>query len=163
MRILREGVWGFFALYPQRFLRMREPFRILRFMNKEGNMIQRRCLVCGEELPAGRRDMRFCSVSCKSKWHYLVKGKTRQMRNKAMRILDNNYAILESLIQSGITSINIPDLAQLGYNFYCVTSCHKVRNREEYRCYDIKYCMSGSKVFRLGRCRFPWESPCQDP
>ena len=43
----------------------------------------------------------------------------------------------------------------MGYKFDCITSYHKVRNHNEYRCYDIKYYMSGSSVFKLERCRKP--------
>ncbi len=110
-----------------------------------------RCPVCGKELPAGRTDMRFCSVRCKSRWHYLREGERLSYRRRIIRVLERNYRILDSLVEAGITSIDIPDLVRLGYDLSCITSYHKVRNHSEYRCFDIKYYMSGSRIFRLER------------
>lgn len=114
-----------------------------------------RCLECGDILPYGRSDMKFCSQSCKSRWHYERDGRIKGIRIRILGALDRNYAILESLLEKGVTRIDIPDLAQMGYNFDCITSYHKVRNRNEYRCFDIKYYMSDSSVFKLERCRKP--------
>ncbi|MBR5661943.1 MAG: hypothetical protein IKW99_10395 [Bacteroidales bacterium] len=122
----------------------------------------KRCLECGDTLPYGRKDMKFCSSSCKNRWHYQNRSWVGALKLRTRSILDKNYSILESLLESGVTSIDIPDLAQMGYNFDCVTSYHKVRNRDEYRCYDIKYCMSASRVFKLGRCPQP-PSTSSDP
>lgn len=121
---------------------------------EEGNE-GKRCLECGDELPYGRKDKKFCSPSCKNKWHYHSRPWVDALKLRTRSVLDKNYSILEALLESGVTSIDIPDLAQMGYNFDCVTSYHKVRNRDEYRCYDIKYCMSASRVFKLGRCPPP--------
>lgn len=122
---------------------------------KEDGNEGKRCLECGDVLPYGRKDMRFCSASCKNRWHYQKNGSLKGLRMKTIGAIDRNYSILESLLESGVSSIDIPDLAQMGYNFDCITSYHKVRNHDEYRCYDIKYFMSGSRIFRLERCRPP--------
>ncbi len=114
-----------------------------------------KCLECGDVLPFGRSDMKFCSSTCKNRWHYANKGRSKGIRLKIIGALDRNYGILDSLLGRGVSQIDIPDLAQMGYNFDCITSYHKVRNHNEYRCYDIKYYMSESRVFRLERCRRP--------
>ena len=114
-----------------------------------------KCLECGDVLPFGRSDMKFCSSTCKNRWHYANKGRSKGIRLKIIGALDRNYGILDSLLGRGVSQIDIPDLAQMGYNFDCITSYHKVRNHNEYRCYDIKYYMSESRVFRLERCRPP--------
>jgi hypothetical protein len=114
-----------------------------------------KCLECGDVLPFGRSDMKFCSSTCKNRWHYANKGRSKGIRLKIIGALDRNYGILDSLLGRGVSQIDIPDLAQMGYNFDCITSYHKVRNHNEYRCYDIKYFMSESRVFRLERCRRP--------
>ena len=121
-------------------------------MKYEEDNAGRKCLECGDVLPYGRSDMKFCSDSCKSKWHYARNGNLKGLRLRTIGALDRNHEILESLLEKGVTSIDIPDLAQMGYNFDCVTSYHKVRNHDEYRCFDIKYHMSESRVFKLGRC-----------
>ena len=117
---------------------------------KEG----RKCLECGDDIPYGRSDRKFCSQSCRNRWHYQASGRLKGLKTKTIGAIDRNYSILESLLQAGVTTIDIPDLAQMGYNFDCITSYHKVRNHDEYRCYDIKYFMSESRIFRLERC-FP--------
>ena len=120
---------------------------------KEKDDERGRCLECGDVLPFGRSDMKFCSVHCKSRYHYRNTGRSKGCRLKTINAIDRNYGILDSLIEDGVSSIDIPDLAQQGYNFECITSYHKVRNHNEYRCYDIKYYMSGSRVFGLSRSK----------
>lgn len=121
-------------------------------MRYEEDESRGRCLECGDVLPYGRSDMKFCSTSCKSRWHYVNDGQEKGVRRRIIGTLDRNHAILKSLLEKGVTAIDIPDLGQMGYNFDCITSYHKVRNHNEYRCYDIKYYMSESRVFRLERC-----------
>ncbi len=108
-----------------------------------------RCLACGKVLPSGRSDMKFCSVTCKSRYHYSNGGRFKAVRQRVIRELDNNHGILEALLDAGIRSIDLPDLVQLGYDFNCSTGYHKVRSHHEYRCYDIKFCMTSSRIFKL--------------
>ncbi len=96
--------------------------------------------------------MKFCSQECKSRWHYRKGGRLKGLKLKTIGALERNYSILERLLEEGVSSIDIPDLSRMGYNFDCITSYHKVRNHNEYRCYDIKYYMSESRVFKLQRC-----------
>ncbi|HBN01167.1 MAG TPA: hypothetical protein DD383_00805 [Rikenellaceae bacterium] len=110
-----------------------------------------RCLECGDVLPYGRSDMKFCCVSCKSRYHYVNVGHLKGIRLRTIGALDRNHEILVSLLDKGVTSINNSDLAQMGYRFDCVTSYHKVRNHNEYRCYDIKYFMTENRIFELSR------------
>ena len=153
---IKKNLSSFFVLYPWDFLGIEVPFYHLGHMRyKEDDNEGKRCLECGDVLPYGRRDMRFCSTSCKNRWHYQKNGNLKGLRMKTIGAIDRNYSILESLLESGISSIDIPDLGQMGYNFDCVTSYHKVRNHDEYRCYDIKYYMSGSRIFKLERCQPP--------
>lgn len=95
--------------------------------------------------------MKFCCVSCKSRYHYVNVGHLKGLRLKTIGALDRNHEILSSLLEKGVTSMNIPDLVQMGYRFDCVTSYHKVRNHHEYRCFDIKYNLSESRMFGLAR------------
>ena len=110
-----------------------------------------RCLECGDVLPYGRSDMKFCCVSCKSRYHYVNGGHLKGLRLRTIGALDRNHGILESLLERNVTSIKIPDLAQMGYRFDCITSYHKVRNHGEYRCFDLQYFMTESRVFGLSR------------
>lgn len=134
---------------------------------KEDDQFERgRCLECGDVLPYGRSDMKFCCDGCRSRYHYVNGGHLKSLRTKTIRALDRNHEILESLLERGVTSMNIPDLAQAGYRFDCVTSYHKVRNHNEYRCFDIKYYMSENRIFDLSRVSTPARRtprPCRDP
>ncbi len=95
--------------------------------------------------------MKFCCVSCKSCYHYENGGHLKGFRLRTIGAIDRNYGILASLLERGVVSISIPDLEQMGYRFDCVTSYHKVRNHDEYRCYDIKYFKTQSRIFGLSR------------
>ncbi|MDI9550814.1 MAG: hypothetical protein GX125_09985 [Bacteroidales bacterium] len=108
-----------------------------------------RCIVCGNVLPYGRSDMKFCSVRCKSRYHYCNGGQFRALRLRIIKAIDRNHRILDTLLDEGIRSIDLPELGQLGYDFNCITSYHKVGGRNEYRCYDIKYYMTASRIFNL--------------
>lgn len=110
-----------------------------------------RCLECGDVLPYGRSDMKFCCVSCKSRYHYVNGGHLKGLRLRTIGALDRNHGILESLLARNVTSINISDLAQMGYRFDCITSYRKVRNHAEYRCFDLKYFMTESRIYGLSR------------
>lgn len=109
------------------------------------------CLECGDALPYGRADKKFCSVKCKSRYNYVSVRVLENMKASVKRALNRNHDILEQLIEQGVASIDIPDLVQMGYKPDCITSYHKVRNHNEYRCYDIKYYMSESRVFGISK------------
>ena len=124
-----------------------------------------RCLECGEVLPWGRSDMKFCSQSCRNRWHYNEDGRFQVIRKKTIRSLDKNHSLLDSLVARGIRRIAVPDLEQMGYKFECITSFRKAGKHAEYRCYDIRYCVSDSNVFKIERCRQPYSLAglCEDP
>ena len=116
-------------------------------MNYEKEDKRGRCLECGDVLPYGSRtDMKFCSVSCKSRWHYTNGSRLKGLRLKTIGALDRNHEILETLLSKGISSMDIQDLVQMGFNINCVTSYHKVRRHDEYRCFDIKYIQTPSRI-----------------
>ena len=112
-------------------------------MKESSNEGRGRCLECGCALPNGRSDMKFCSQSCRNRWHYNKEGRFLVLRKKTVRDLD---------IGNGIRRIAVPDLEQMGYRFECITSYRKVGKHDEYRCYDIKYCKTGNYVFKIERC-----------
>lgn len=96
--------------------------------------------------------MKFCSPSCRSSYNYRKAPANKGLRLRTINAINRNYDILESLLEDGCTTMDIPDLSAMGYNFDCITSYHKVRNHNEYRCYDIKYYKSESRIFGLSRC-----------
>ena len=109
------------------------------------------CLECGDEIAYGRKGRKFCSETCKNSYHNRKHHYSRSVRLRILGTLDRNYTILERLLRLDIRSISLGDLAQMGYNKEFVTSYHKVGGHDEYRCFDIKYCCSSSRIFKIER------------
>lgn len=111
------------------------------------------CLECGDPILYGRSDRKFCSDTCKNRYHNRQNHYLRSLQLRVIGALEKNYTILSGLVRSGVTSISLGDLAQLGYNTAYVTSYHKVGRHNEYRCFDIKYCCTSTRIFGIERVR----------
>ena len=111
------------------------------------------CLECGDPILYGRSDRKFCSDTCKNRYHNRHSHYQRALQLKVIGALEKNYGILTGLVRSGINSISLGDLAQLGYNMEYVTSHHKAGRHEEYRCFDIKYFRTSTRIFGIERFR----------
>lgn len=109
------------------------------------------CLECGSEITYGRFDKKFCSERCKNLYHNRQTSNYRAVRLKITNALMRNYAVLEKLVKLEVTSISIGDASQMGFNTEYVTSYHKVGGHNEYRCFDIKYCLSATRLFKIER------------
>ena len=109
------------------------------------------CLECGDEIVYGRKGRKFCSEECKNTYHNRKHHHSRTVRLRILGILDRNYSVLEKLLRLDIRSVSLGDLALMGYNKEFVTSYHKVGSHDEYSVFDIKYCCSSSRVFRIER------------
>lgn len=111
------------------------------------------CLECGDPILYGRSDRKFCSDSCKNRYHNRKSHYLRSLQLRIIGTLEKNYGILSGLIGSGVTSISLGDLAQLGYNMEYITSHHRMGRHNEYRCFDIKYFCTPTRIFGLERVR----------
>ena len=111
------------------------------------------CLQCGEVISYGRMDKKFCCSACKNKYHNMIYHSSRSAKRLILGVLERNYTVLDKLLKQDMTSISLGDLAQMGYNKEFVTSWHKVGCHSEYRCFDIKYCCSESRIFRIEKVR----------
>ena len=115
-------------------------------IEEEGN-----CLECGAYI-RGRKDKRFCSLSCKNKFHNRTQFTKRQMRAKVVAALTGNYAILEALLNAGKTGASLEELLELGFDPSYVTGHRHGRfHHDEYACFDICYYRSESRVFNVRR------------
>ena len=114
------------------------------------------CLECGSEIEYGRSDRKFCSDRCKNLYHNREHHYRRSVQLHVLGALEKNYEILNRLLKAGIRSISIGDLSQLGYNKEFMTSYHKVGGHDEYRCYDIKYYCSASRIFNIERVKLDY-------
>ena len=112
------------------------------------------CLECGDRIRYGRSDKKFCCEECKIR-HYnnLAKG-SRAYRRRIMSRLSKNYQILEQLLKSGETTVELTDLMSAGFNPDAVTGFHKNRFKsDEYWCFDIKYRMTDSRIYSISKIR----------
>ena len=109
------------------------------------------CLEWGEPIVYGRTDKKFCCESCKNRFNNRKIRNSRNMKQRIWNALEKNHSILESLIKLGIVSIRLPDLCSLGFNPEYSTSYHKVGNHKEFRCFDIVYYLSESRIFGIRR------------
>ena len=107
------------------------------------------CLECGDAVPYGRQDRKFCCPECKNRYHNRRTRTKRHYQLKVINILEQNYHVLERLVRMGIKSIEKTDLALLGYNFDFFTSYRKVSRRNEYRCFDIRYEDTPTRIMNL--------------
>ena len=107
------------------------------------------CLECGNVIRYGRNDKKFCCSKCRNDYHNHQGHDLRAYHARVMGILNKNYGILRTLIESGRTSIPLGDLVQWGFNPDFVTGNRKVIGRNECHCYEIKYYMSTSKIFNI--------------
>ena len=115
------------------------------------------CLECGEPLPYGRSDRKYCSDRCRNRYHNREHRKWQRRYARVIDILMQNHGILSRMLDMGVESVPKSELAQLGSNFDFVTSCRKTGHRLECRCFDICYFDTESRIIRLRRTRFLWD------
>lgn len=115
------------------------------------------CLECGDPIPYGRSDRKYCSDRCRNRWHNREYRRWQRRYAQVIGILARNHGILDHLLHIGVRSVPKGELAQMGYNFDFVTSCRKVGRRTECRCFDIQYYDTDSRIMNLGRSKFAWE------
>lgn len=115
------------------------------------------CLECGDSIDYGRVNRKFCCDECKDKYHYRMQRNYRSVRLRVVNALNKNHEILDKLIGMSVFSIDLGDLAQLGFTSTYATACRKAGCHMEYRCFDIKYHMSDRRVFSIERVPGPCE------
>ena len=79
-----------------------------------------RCLECGDKIRYGRTDKKFCCQACRAKHHNTILKEGRLYRRKVLSTLTKNYQLLESLIESGIDSIELTDIMSMGFSPHMV-------------------------------------------
>lgn len=80
------------------------------------------------------------------KYHHEQVKSSKMYRRRILAILTRNYDILENLLKSEVTTVDLFDLEGLGFIPGVVTSYRKVNKHDEYTCFDIKYIMTPSRV-----------------
>lgn len=109
------------------------------------------CLECGDTITYGRGDRKFCSDKCKNSYHNGINHRRRAVQVRVIRALSQNYRILDSLLLKGVATLNLMDLVHLGFNIEYATSYQKIRGRNEFRCFDIKYFLTPTRIMKIQR------------
>ena len=111
----------------------------------------RHCLECGEPI-YGRTDKKFCTRTCKSRWHGQLRSLHNSVYTNTIDCLRRNYGILEHMFKLSVRTCPINELKEMGFRTDCVT--HNVQKKGkhlEYRCFDFIYNLSENKLFNLRR------------
>jgi len=120
------------------------------------------CLECGEPLSYGRSDRKYCSETCKNRYHNREVRRWRSRYARVVGILQKNHEILSHLLRIGITSIPKTELAQLGYRLDFVTSCRKEGRRTVCHCFDIVFVETEGRLTKLALETDPWLSDVRE-
>ena len=113
-----------------------------------------RCLECGDPIPYGRSDRKYCCDACRHRYHNRESRRWHRRYARIIGILEKNYGLLERLIRLGVESTLKSDLVQMGYNLDFLTSCRKVGRRMVCRCFDIRYEETESRIRNISIDRF---------
>lgn len=113
------------------------------------------CLECGHEV-YGRTDKKFCCDSCRTRYNNRIRMTRRSIRERTSRAIDRNYSILERILANGLHSCDIDTLFELGFRKEYMTGLRKFRSGHmECRCFDLTYCLTERKIFKLSRIEPP--------
>ena len=104
------------------------------------------CLECGDKIRYGRTDKKFCCVECRTRHYNREAKESRAFKRKILRLLNRNYEILDSMLQSGVTSLDLTDMLSLGFSPNIATSFRRHRTHYEYSCFDIKYRLTPGRI-----------------
>lgn len=111
----------------------------------------KRCLECGEPVPYGRPDKVYCCVSCRNRYNYGEKKLRIRNRTRVMKILSDNYAVLQALLREKVGSIDVPQMIFRGFNPEYMTWCQRRPRYSECCCFDIKYNLTHDRIFSISR------------
>ena len=105
------------------------------------------CLECGNRIRYGRTDKKFCCEDCKTRHHNSQAA--RSFKNKVISIINRNYEILDALFKDGTDSVELVDLLTMGFVPGIVTSYRRSGKHDVFTCYDIKYIMTGTRIYSI--------------
>lgn len=125
-------------------------------MNYIENEETERCLECGDSLEyGGRKGRKFCSEACKNSYHNKKAHDARHLHLHIISSLNKNYEILSKLIQIRIDKLDLSLLYQLGFNPSFITGYRKVKNHNEFSCFEFSYILTETKIYNLHKKKPP--------
>lgn len=110
------------------------------------------CQECGKEL-IGRKDKKFCNISCKNKYNNRRNQTIRKYREDTINRLSRNYEILESLLMEKQPYIGLEELSDLGFDYDCFTSRQKSRTGHETGVVSISAMTSALERYSISKER----------
>ena len=108
------------------------------------------CLQCGRKI-AGRTDKVFCCDRCRSLYNYHKSRSRALVRVRILSTLEKNYNLLDGLIRLGVREAEVAELEVMGFKSGCATNFTERGKLREYWCFDIRYYISGGRLFNLRR------------
>lgn len=109
------------------------------------------CLECGDKIRYGRADKKYCCEECRTRHHNALARSGRSFRRRVMRLLARNYDVLSSLVKADVESIGLTELISMGFTPSMVTSYRKCGKHNEYTCFDIKFIMTGTRIYSISK------------
>lgn len=109
------------------------------------------CLECGAVF-RGRKDKRFCSLTCKNAYHNREQQAKRHSRTETLAALTGNYKILEALLREEKSSAGLEELEKLGFKPSYITGYRHGRfGHDDCACFDIWYYRTSTRIFNIRR------------
>lgn len=116
---------------------------------KKGERHMLVCLECGDRIRYGRTDKKFCCDDCRMRHYNAAARSSRAFRRRVFSVLSRNHRVLETLLKAGVDSVDLIDLAAMGFSPTFVTSHTKTGKHNEYGCFDIKYIMTRTRIYSI--------------
>lgn len=114
------------------------------------------CLQCGEQIRYGRTDKKYCCDDCRNRHYNQMARSTRTYRRRILSQLSVNYELLDGLLKMDKDSISLVDIVSMGFVTTVITSFQRVGKHNEFRCFDIKYIMTATRLFSISKIKmFP--------
>ena len=109
------------------------------------------CLECGDRRRYGRADKKFCCDECKTKNYNERAKRGRIFKRRVMNALLRNHEILENLIRADVDTVDLLSLTSMGFAPSLMTSFRKCGKHDECSCFDIKYIMTGTRIYSISK------------
>lgn len=111
----------------------------------------RNCLECGDEIRYGRTDKKFCCDDCRNRYNNNLAKVRMTFRRKVMAMLTRNYDVLNEVLRSGATSVDLMDAVTMGFVPGIMTSFRKNGRHDEFCCFDIRYIMTRTRIYSISK------------
>ena len=109
------------------------------------------CLECGDRIRYGRADKKFCCDDCRTQHYNERTKKSRAFKRRIISVLSRNYDLLDALIRADVDSVDLMSLTTMGFVPSIVTSFRKCGKHDEYGCFDIRYIMTGTRIYSISK------------